>query len=254
MSRTHVSLQSLLESMFDEAELRGFLRRFTDDPGWLRDLRGPPIRLSELVAEAIELLGRHGLLGPAFFAELGVVRPHRREEIERIAGELLSRPSGLDGEAPERPAAPPLADAVRELVAYFEDRAAGALKALKRLQRSSATRAFITDFCDLHARHLESLRSGQLLRAHIALRAIVDLEAEVLRATGAAIAMHVQASDQGSSRDFEFLLQSLRGYHRQEAGGPAATAEAAEAVYRAIHLTARSRRDRPTPGAAGRGS
>lgn len=253
MPAAHASLQSLLESLFDEPELRIFLKRLPDDQGQLGDLRGPPIRLSELVAEAIDLLERLGRLDAAFFAELCAVRPHRREDIERTAREWMSAARPAAAAASGTAVAPVRADGLGELVGYFEDRAEGALKALNRLQRSRATRSFIADFCALHTRHLESLRGGQLLRAHHILREIVDLEAEVLRATGAAIAMHVQASEQAASRDLEFLLQCLRGYHRQEAGGPAATAEAAEAVYRSI-LTARSRTGRPTPGAADRGS
>lgn len=248
MPSARASLQSLLESLFDESSLRIFLAGLRDDHGWLRDLRGPPIALSALVAEAMDLLERLGLLDAAFFAELCVARPRRREDIEQTAHAWMS------AARPAARAAPPLTDPLGELVAYFEDRAQGALRALKRLERSPATRSFIADFRDLHTRHLESLRDGQFLRAHLVLREIVDLEAEVLRSTGAAIAMHVQASEQAESRDREFLLQCLRGYHRQEAGGPATTAEAAEAVYRSICLTARSRTGRPTPGAGGRGS
>lgn len=118
MPRAHAALQSLLESLFDESGLRIFLRDLANDEGWTHDLRGPPIRLSELVADAIDLVVRHGLLDAAFFAALRVIRPHRCEAIERVASDWQV---SIGKEAIEADAAPPLEPATTDITTVTRD-------------------------------------------------------------------------------------------------------------------------------------
>lgn len=67
------------------AELRRFVRSLPNPDGTCRILRGPPLRLDELVTDVIDVLARHGDLDDSFFVALRVERPQLRTEIDQAA-------------------------------------------------------------------------------------------------------------------------------------------------------------------------
>lgn len=84
------ALHGLLMTLFDEPELRLFVRALPSRGGASEGLRGPPIRLSELVTDAIDALEHRGCIDDAFFVVLGDRRPNYRTEVERVAREWRS--------------------------------------------------------------------------------------------------------------------------------------------------------------------
>lgn len=86
MSTTsHAALVALFTELFNEDELRAFLRGLEGGATLLHRLPAPPASLLHLADQTLDVLERHGYLDSAFFGELLRVFPRRRVDIEGVA-------------------------------------------------------------------------------------------------------------------------------------------------------------------------
>ena len=81
----HASLVGLFTDLFNEDELRAFLRGLEGGASLLHRLPAPPASLLLLADQTLEVLQRHGYLDSAFFGELVRIFPRRRTDIEVVA-------------------------------------------------------------------------------------------------------------------------------------------------------------------------
>lgn len=78
------ALCDLLQSCFNEPELRHFVALLPGAPDLAARLPGTTASFAQLVLETVLLLERYGLLAAAFFARLSHERPHRAADIEAV--------------------------------------------------------------------------------------------------------------------------------------------------------------------------
>lgn len=81
----NAALKELLLSLLEPAELRDFIHRLPEGSFLIDRLPGGTASKQEVVSGAVDVLDRHGIIGPHFFEELTRARPRRRDEIEEVA-------------------------------------------------------------------------------------------------------------------------------------------------------------------------
>lgn len=81
----HAALAALLTQLFNDDELRAFLRGLDGGAVLLHRLPAPPASLLLLADQTCDALARHGYLDSAFFGALAGAFPRRRTDIESVA-------------------------------------------------------------------------------------------------------------------------------------------------------------------------
>lgn len=81
----HAALVALLSQLFNDDELRAFLRGLDGGAALLHRLPAPPASLLLLADQTCDVLARHGYLDAAFFGALAGAFPRRRADIDAVA-------------------------------------------------------------------------------------------------------------------------------------------------------------------------
>uniref|UniRef100_UPI003D0A41F6 metallophosphoesterase n=1 Tax=Haliangium sp. TaxID=2663208 RepID=UPI003D0A41F6 len=91
------ALDELLRDLFDDEQLRRFVRFLPGGKALDDDLPAPGASLGTLSAALVQALERQGKLGHDFFDALGVVRDRRLAEVEAVRMQMLGAPGDAAG-------------------------------------------------------------------------------------------------------------------------------------------------------------
>lgn len=132
------SLEAFLADAFGTGELRRFLRLLPGGDQLLLSLPDAGLAPAALVHEALDLLNRHGLIGPELFAQLAAARPKRADEVRDIAASFgVPRPvrGSLESVASQQAAAPSAAERPSLVLVRAEDGLSAAEQLKTNLER-----------------------------------------------------------------------------------------------------------------------